>query len=154
MGLFMRPHLSRRLIVASLAGLAALAACSSPERPIGRWEGVYEDAALIVAVRLEIAPSGEVRVSAPNAITGEDAAAAGLDRNALRVRLLDGLARSWPKVGPLPLDFDGKSFHKPGGVAPQLEWDAKARAMTMIYYSGNRSSVRVPLTKVEDFGRG
>ena len=153
MGLSMRPYLCRRLIAVTLAGLAALAACSSPVRPVGRWEGVYEDTGLIVAVRLEIAPSGEVRVSAPNAITGAEADAAGLDRTQLRARLLDGLARSWPRVGALPLDFDGKAFHKPGGVAPQLEWDAKAKAMTMIYYSGNRSSVRVPLTKVEEFGR-
>ena len=61
----------------------------------------------------------------------------------LRARLLEGLARSWPQVGALPLDFDGKAFHKPGGVAPQLEWDAKAQHMTMIYYSGKPYSVRV-----------
>jgi hypothetical protein len=145
----MRPQLSRRAVLASLFGVAALGACSNPPPPVGRWEGVYEDAALIVAVRLEIAPTGEVRVSAPNAILGDEQS----ERGPLRARLLEGLARSWPQVGALPLDFDGKAFHKPGGVAPQLEWDAKAQYMTMIYYSGNRSSVRVPLTRVEDFGR-
>jgi hypothetical protein len=132
-------------------GCAALAACSKPPPPVGRWEGVYEDAGLMVAVRLEIEPSGKVRVSAPNAIT-DQAPFSSSERAQLRGRLLAGLATSWPQVNPLPLDFDGKAFHKPGGVAPQLEWDAKSKAMTMIYYSGSRASVRVPLNAVEEFG--
>lgn len=147
----MRSGSPRQVLFAGLLGLAAVMGCSSPKAPIGRWQGVYEDASLIVAVRLEIAPSGEVRVSAPNAITDEGQQVTPGERSQLRARLLDGLARSWPHVGPLPLEFDGKAFHKKGGVAPQLEWDAKAKAMTMIFYSGNRASVRVPLTSVPDF---
>ena len=142
---------SLQVLFAGLLSLAALAACSNPPPPVGRWEGVYEDASLIVAVRLEIAQSGEVRVSAPNAITDEAPQITSAERSQLRARLLEGLAKSWPHVAPLPLEFDGKAFHKRGGVAPQLEWDAKAKAMTMIFYSSNRASVRVPLNSVPDF---
>jgi len=147
----MRSGSLRQALVAGILALAALMACSNPRPPVGRWEGVYEDASLIVAVRLEIAPGGEVRVSAPNAITDEVPPVSSGERSQLRARLLEGLASSWPHVGPLPLEFDGKAFHKKGGVAPQLEWDAKAKAMTMIFYSGNRASVRVPLNPVPDF---
>jgi hypothetical protein len=129
----------------------ALSNCSAhPTPPSGRWQGVYEDGNLIVAARLEIDPGGHIRVSAPNAI-GDFAAMSEEDRATLRARLVSGLARSWPSVGAFPLDFDGKDFRKPGGVAPQLEWDASAHKMTMIYYSGTRASVRVPLESVGDF---
>jgi hypothetical protein len=138
---------SRILAIAAFV----LAACSNPTPPSGRWEGVYEDQGLIVAVRLEIKPGGDVRISAPNAITDQQPLAAA-DRAQLRARLLDGLAKSWPSVPPLPLEFDGKAFHKPSGVAPQLEWDAKSNRMSMIYYSGSRSSVHVPLSAVDEFG--
>ena len=43
-------------------------------------------------------------------------------------------------------------FRKPGGVAPQLEWDPGRKRMTMVYYSGNRNSVRVALSAVSEFG--
>jgi hypothetical protein len=136
--------------IAAFAALV-LAACSNPPPPTGRWEGVYEDPGLIVAVRLEIDSADHVRVSAPNAVSGEQPLSQS-DRAEIRGQLLEGLARSWPSVSPLPLEFDGKVFHKPGGVAPQLEWDAKSKRMTMIYYSGNRASVRVPLSAVAEFG--
>src|ERR1700752_1445007 len=105
----MRSGSSRQALFAGLLGLAALMACSNPRPPVGRWQGVYEDASLIVAVRLEIAPTGEVRASAPNAITDEAPPVSSGERSQLRTRLLEGLARSWPHVGALPLDFDGKA---------------------------------------------
>jgi hypothetical protein len=134
-----------------LVGLA-LAACSDPRPPVGRWQGAYEDSDVIVVARLEIAPNGSVRVSAPNAILS-DAALSLDDRNELHKKLDDGLARSWPSVEPLSFEFDGKAFRKPGGVAPQLEWDADKKRMSLIYYSANRgrASVRVPLAPVRDF---
>ncbi|HYM17475.1 MAG TPA: hypothetical protein VEU06_02825 [Micropepsaceae bacterium] len=140
----------RRGFTAALL-LSALAACSGhPALPTGRWQGVYEDGNLIVAARLEIDKNGHVRVSAPNAI-GDFAGMSDNDRARFRAGLVSRLANSWAVVGNVPLDFDGKAFRKPGGVAPQLEWDANAHRMTMIYYSGNRASVRVPLQAVEDF---
>jgi hypothetical protein len=136
-------------VLASL-GLV-LAACADPRPPVGRWEGVYEDAGVIIVARLEITTDGVVRVSAPNAIT-EGSALSQAERARLLGRLQAGLAASWPAVKPLPLEFDGAIFRKPGGVAPQLEWDAGRKRMTMVYYSGNRASVRVSLTEVGEFG--
>jgi hypothetical protein len=128
-----------------------LSACSDARPPTGRWEGVYEDSGVIIAARLEIAANGKVRVSAPNAITSEGPLSPA-DRANIVQQLQSRLAMSWPAVEPLPLEFDGHVFRKPGGVAPQLEWDAGKKRMTMIYYSGNRNSVRVALTSVGEFG--
>jgi hypothetical protein len=137
-------------IVVAALGLAALAACSNPRPPVGRWQGAYEDPNLVVVARLEIDSSGTVRVSAPNAII--DVAKMSKEELAdLHKRLDVSLAQSWSSVGPVPLEFDGHVFHKPGGVAPQLEWDNAGKKMTLVFYSGNRSSVHVPLDSVPDF---
>lgn len=144
--------MSPRPLAAVLAVLCLwLSACSDSRPPTGRWEGLYEDAGVIIVARLEIAENGKVRVSAPNAITN-DGPVSPAERAGIVQQLQARLAQSWPAVQPLPLEFDGQVFRKPGGVAPQLEWDATRKRMTMIYYSGNRSSVRVALTSVGEFG--
>jgi hypothetical protein len=140
-------HFSR---VVALLGVALLAACSNPRPPIGRWQGAYEDPDLIVVARLEIDSAGSVRISAPNAIT-DLSKMSKQERADLRRRLDAGLAQSWPSVAPLPLEFDGHVFHKPGGVAPQMEWDNAGKKMTLVFYSGNRPSLHVPLDSVADF---
>ena len=137
-------------IAAALGVIFLAAACSNPRPPIGRWQGAYEDPNLVVVARLEIDSSGAVRISAPNAIV-DSAPMSKADRADLRKRLDAGLAQSWSSVGPLPLEFDGHIFHKPGGVAPQLEWDNAAKKMVLVFYSGNRASVHVPLDSVADF---
>jgi hypothetical protein len=134
----------------ALVGLLALAACSNPKPPIGRWEGAYEDSGVIIVARLQIDSEGQVRVSAPNAIT-EAAPITDSERAALRAKLENGLAAAWPDVAPSALQFDGHAFHKPGGVAPQLEWDASSKRMILVFYSGNRSSIHIPLEAVEEF---
>jgi hypothetical protein len=144
-------RMSPRPLAAVLAVLClGLSACADSHPPTGRWEGLYEDAGVIIVARLEIAGNGQVRVSAPNAITSEQPLSPA-ERANLVQQLQARLAQSWPAVEPLPLEFDGQVFRKPGGVAPQLEWDAARKRMTMIYYSGNRSSVRVALTSVGEF---
>ena len=140
----------RRLAAASALLCLGLLACADPRPPTGRWEGVYEDAGVIIVARLEIAEDGKVRVSAPNAITSE-AALSPAERIGLVRQLQTRLESSWPAVAPMPLEFDGSVFRKPGGVAPQLEWDSGRKRMTMIYYSGNRNSVRVALSSVGEF---
>jgi hypothetical protein len=138
------------LIVAVLE-LVALAACSNSQRPpVGRWQGAYEDPNLVVVARLEIDSSGTVRVSAPNAII-DITQMSKAQLADLRKRLDAGLAQSWSSVGSVPLEFDGHAFHKPGGVAPQLEWDNTGKRMTLVFYSGNRASVHVPLDLVANF---
>ena len=140
------PH---RLAAASALLCLGLVACADPLPPTGRWEGVYEDPGVIIVARLEIAADGKVRVSAPNAITDKSQLSPA-ERIELVRELQARLDVSWPAVSPLPLEFDGSVFRKPGGVAPQLEWDSSRKRMTMVYYSGNRNSVRVALTSVAD----
>jgi hypothetical protein len=139
------------ILRASLAAALLLAACAKTPAPAGKWEGLYEDDGLIVAVRLEIDDGGIIRVSAPNAVM-EKRNPSRAEREEIRADLTMRLDRSWPSVRPLPLEFDGEAFRKPGGVAPQLEWDSRAAQMTMIYYSAARPSVRVKLERVEEFG--
>jgi uncharacterized protein (DUF2126 family) len=137
----------------ALIGLLVLTACSNPRPPIGRWQGAYEDPGLVIVARLEIDSGGHVRVSTPNAIAGA-APITDSERAELRTRLESGLAASWADVAPLALEFDGHAFHKPGGVAPQLEWDAASGRMILVFYSGNRASVHVPLDAVQNFDAG
>ncbi len=137
------------LVVAATLGVL-LAACSNPRPPVGRWQGAYEDPNLVVVARLEIDSAGAVRISAPNAII-DVLQMSKQERADLRRRLDTGLARSWSSVGPLVLEFDGHNFHKPGGVAPQLEWDEAGKKMVLVFYLGNRQSVHVPLDSVADF---
>jgi hypothetical protein len=137
-------------IIVAMLGIALLGACSNPRPPVGRWQGAYEDPNLVVVARLEIDAAGAVRVSAPNAMI-DITQMSKRELADLRKRLDAGLAQSWPSVGPLPLEFDGRAFHKPGGVAPQLEWNSAEKKMTLVFYSGNRQSVHVPLDLVADF---
>ncbi len=128
--------------------LAALVGCGRHEEPpVGRWEGTYAASDAVVAVRLEISPKGDIFLSAPDVLdVGSDA-----DRSAIRQRLSDQLAASWPSVQPRPFDFDGRVFRKPGGIAPQLEWDPDTKRMTAVLYFGMRSALRVPLRPVSSF---
>jgi hypothetical protein len=143
----------RRFLVVTLAllSLAALSACGSPKPPSGRWQGLYEGSDAMIAARLEIAPNGAIRVSAPNTFMDftsmpEDA------REDMRASLVAKLAEAWPHVEPTLLSFDGKIFRKPGGVAPQIEWDEASKQMTLIVYPGIHATIRMPLTSVGEFG--
>jgi hypothetical protein len=122
-------------------------ACSPAKPPAGRWEGTYETSDTMIAVRLEIAADGSVYLSAPDAMNlGADA-----DPDALRQRLAAELVEKWSEVQPRKFDFDGKTFRKPGGFAPQMEWDSASRRMTVIIYLERRPGIRVPLHAVQDF---
>ena len=143
----MRPKLFVNLFVA-----LALAACSDASKPpAGHWQGLYEGNDIMVAARLEIPPEATIRVSAPDALNDDFGKMPPADREAVRQRLLTSLETGWPSVGSRPFTFDGKIFRNPGGVAPQMEWDAATKTMTVIVYPGTRASVRVPLSPVEKF---
>lgn len=136
--------------LAALIGVALLAGCGEPQPPIGRWQGLYEGADAMIVARLEIGAKGAVRVSAPNAFMNI-AALSEDERSAMRADLLAKLARAWPDVGVMPMSFDGKIFRKPGGVAPQMEWDAEHKQMTLIVYPGIHATIRLPMTPVSAF---
>ena len=127
---------------------AALAGCGKPQPPVGKWEGGYESGGDLVVARVEILPSGQVRVMAPditNAMGSRD------QMNEFRARISADLANGWSEVAPRSFDFDGKTFRKPGGIAPQMVWDKSSNHMTLELYIGARPAMAVPLRPVDDF---
>lgn len=140
----------RRIPILLLAVLA-LAACSRPAKPPhGRWIGNYESAAVMVDAWLEIQPDGTVRASAPDLTdvgTPTDA-----ERAVLHARLAAQAQEDWKGVVPRRYDFDGRVFRKPGGIAPQMEWDARSKQMKLVFYFGMQHSIRIAMREVADFG--
>jgi hypothetical protein len=126
-----------------------LAACSKPAPPVGRWEGGYSANGTIVAARLEIGPDGQVRVSAPDITNLENAKPEQLQQE--RDKLAADLASGWDSVTPRPFDFDGKTFRKPAGIAPQMEWDKASNQMILELYIGANPALPVPLRPVDAF---
>ena len=126
----------------------ALAGCSKPQPPVGKWEGGYEGGGDLVAARVEILPGGGIKISAPditNAIGTRD------QIDAMRAQLAADLANGWSEVTPRSFDFDGKTFRKPGGVAPQMVWDKDSNQLTLELYIGARPAMPVLLRPVNDF---
>jgi len=135
--------------IGGLCLMALLSCAKSTTPPVGRWEGTFEAPDAMVAVRLEISPKGDIYLSAPDAMDIENVTED--ERPAIRQRLADGLASSWGGVESRTLDFDGRVFRKPGGVAPQMEWNPDTKQMTVILYLGMRAAMRVPVHSVRDF---
>ena len=52
---------------------------------------------------------------------------------------------------PRPLDFDGTTFRKPGGIAPQMVWDKATNQMTLEIFIGANPALPVPLRPVDAF---
>jgi len=131
-----------------LVALVALTACSKPKPPVGKWEGGYESGGDLVVARVEILPSGQIKVMAPD-ITNAVGSREQIDE--LRARLSADLVNGWSEVSPRSFDFDGKTFRKPGGVAPQMIWDKDSNHLTLELYIGARPAMPVPLRPVDDF---
>jgi hypothetical protein len=129
--------------------IVTVAACSfSHQPPVGRWEGTYESDDDMVVVRVEIVQNGTLSVSAPDAM---DIGGVPADqRGPMRERLAASLASSWGSVEGRTMDFDGRVFRKPGGIAPQMEWNPDSKTMTAVIYLGMKTT-RIPLRAVKDF---
>src|SRR5947207_2707528 len=135
--------------VAVLACLSlGLSACSKPKPPVGKWEGGYETGGDLVVARVEILPNGGVKIMAPD-ITNAVGPRTRVDE--LRARLAADLANGWSEVKPRSFEFDGKTFRKPGGIAPQMIWDKDSNHLTLELYIGARPAMPVPLRPVDDF---
>jgi len=131
-----------------LLACVVVAACSRPNPPVGKWEGGYEGGGTLVAARVEILPGGQVKISAPD-IT--DAIVRREEIAQLRARLSAELANGWSEVKPRAFDFDGKTFRKPGGFAPQMVWDKDTNQMTLELYIAANPALPVALRPVSDF---
>ena len=138
-----------RPALALLALGLCLAACSKPAPPQGRWEGGYSGGGTMVAARVEVGADGQVRVSAPDITNLENAKPEILQQN--RDKLAADLASGWDSVAPRPFDFDGTTFRKPGGIAPQLVWDKKTNQMTVEIFIGANPALPVTLRPVGEF---
>ena len=130
------------------AAAVVLAGCGKPKAPVGKWEGGYESGGDLVVARVEIVAGGGVKISAPD-ITNAMGSREQIDN--LRAQLAADLANGWSEVTPRSFDFDGKTFRKPGGVAPQMVWDKSTNQMTLELYIGARPAMPVPLRPVDDF---
>ena len=138
-----------RRIVALIAGVLLLAACSKSAPPQGRWEGAYDDGSTFIAARMEIGPDGLVRVSAPDVT--DDSTKSKDDILMMRETMASRLAGAWGEVLPRKMDFDGTTLRKPNGIAPQADWDKASRTMTLYVYIGTRPAIKMMLRPVDDF---
>lgn len=136
-------------MILAAVGLLAMAGCSKPHPPIGKWEGGYDANGTIIVARVEIGADGQVRVSAPDITNLGDAKAEILAQE--RERLAADLASGWDGVATRPFDFDGATFRKPGGVAPQMVWDKTTNQMTLEIYLGANPALPVVLRPVDGF---
>jgi len=138
-----------RLFLALLFGVLLLSSCAKPAPPLGRWEGTYEAGDTFIAARLEIVSAGQVRVSAPDVtdagVASED------DRASMRQNMAARLSGGWGEIAARPMDFDGTTFRKPGGIAPQIDWDGGSKTMTLYVYLGTHPAIKIPLKPVGDF---
>ncbi|MBN9546459.1 MAG: hypothetical protein J0I19_13380 [Alphaproteobacteria bacterium] len=137
-----------RKAAAALAFLA-LAACSKPHPPEGKWEGGYASNGTLVAARVEITADGLVKISAPDITNMQTARPERLQ--AIREELAADLVAAWDTVTPRPFDFDGKTFRKPGEFAPQMKWDKSSNQMTLELYIGANPALPIPLRPVDVF---
>ncbi len=137
-----------RFAVGLMVALLMVTGCSKPSPPVGKWEGGYESGGDLVVARGEILPSGQVKIMAPD-ITNAIGSRQQMDE--FRARLTADLANGWSEVAPRSFDFDGKTFRKPGGVAPQMVWDKASNHLTLELYIGARPALPVPLRPVDDF---
>ncbi len=133
----------------AILSLLLLAACSDPKPPVGKWEGGYENGRTIVVARVEILPSGQVRVSAPDLLNIQDTGPENMQRQ--RERLSAELRNAWEDVAPRVFEFDGKTFRKPDGFAPQMVWDKASNQMTLQLYFGANPALPVVLRPVNEF---
>jgi hypothetical protein len=132
-----------------LLPLLLLLGCSKAQPPAGKWEGGYDNDGTIVVARVEITAGGLVKISAPDITNLQGATPEQMAMQ--RSRLAAELVHVWDEVEPRQFEFDGKTFRKPGGVAPQMVWDKASNQMTLQLYFGANPALPVVLRPVDGF---
>lgn len=139
----------RRFAILLIAGLI-LAGCSrDPQPPSGRWIGHFDSPTVMVVAWLEISPSGDVKVSAPDYL--DPGELSDEQRTSAHRRLVNQLYDDWGNVRARHYDFNGHIFRKPGGFAPQMEWNPATKQMKLVFYFGMQRSMHIPMTQVKEF---
>lgn len=141
----------RRFAILLFAGLMLAGCARHHQPPVGRWIGHYESSSVMVVAWLEILPNGSVRVSAPDLL--DPGSPTDDQRQEMHKRLASDLSDAWGEVELRNYDFDGHVFRKPGGIAPQMEWNSLTRQMKLVFYFGMQRSIRIPMTPVKDFNQ-
>jgi hypothetical protein len=134
---------------AAFAALLFLLAGCAKHPPVGKWEGGYDSGGTIVVARVEIGADGLVKLMAPD-VTGLVGAKPEETLNA-RAQAQSDLVNGWAGVTARQFDFDGKTFRKPGGQAPQMVWDKDTNQMTLEIYIGRNPALPVTLRPVDGF---
>jgi hypothetical protein len=98
---------------------------------------------------LEISPAGDVRVSAPDFL--DPGELSDEQRTNAHRRLANQIYDDWSSVRSRHYDFDGHVFRKPGGFAPQMEWNPVTKQMKLVFYFGMQRSMRIAMTPVKEF---
>jgi hypothetical protein len=137
----------RKILILAVVTIA-LAGCAKPKPPVGKWEGGYLSGSAMVTARVEIGADGRVKISAPDLT---NAGGTEEQMRAQRERLAAELATDWDGVTPRVFEFDGDTFRKPGGVAPQMKWDKATNQMVLELYIGANPALPVPLRPVGVF---
>ncbi len=139
----------RKALFLTLTFGLLLAGCGRQQPPVGKWEGGTLTGGTIVVARVEIGADGMIKVSAPDATNLEGVKPEV--RMTQQAELQADLVNGWDDVKPRILDFDGKTFRKPGGVAPQMVWDKATNQMTLEIFIGANPAFPVPLHPVPEF---
>ena len=140
------------LLIGLLSCGLFISGCSESHKPpSGRWIGHLDSPAVMVDAWLEITPNGDVKVSAPDILDpGEPT---DEQREAAHKRLANQVYDDWGSVHARHYEFDGHTFRKPGGVAPQMEWDPSSQKMKLVFYFAMQRSIRIAMSEVKDFNQ-
>jgi hypothetical protein len=125
-----------------------LAACSSEQAPVGRWEGFHESGEWILAIRLQVEPGNVIRATALSVdVAGTSAAEHA--RNAKTIRR--ALPVQWETATRGEVDFRSNTLTRKHGNAPLFVYEPADGSMTFHFYAFGKLTRRVHLDPVKEF---
>lgn len=139
------------LFATLLAVLAFLSGCSGSQAPVGRWEGHFESAEWLVAVRLQVDKGNIIHATA---LSVGVAGVSGMQRLELTQKIKSRLVEEWPAAAGGEIDYyrDG-TLRRKGGFAPLFTFDPADRTMTFYFYAHGKLTERIKLYPVTSFAQ-